>query len=187
MTNPLHGLERPSAWVARFAGLVAPGATVLDLACGAGRHSRLFSERGHPVVAVDRDPSALAQLADLTNLRAMQADLEGGDWPLSGQRFGAVVVTNYLHRPLLPLLAQALERSGVILYETFMAGNERYGRPSNPLFLLRPDELLEWAREARLTVVAFEQGKVELPKPAVVQRLCALAGVAASEAVLSSG
>ena len=119
------------------------------------------------MVAVDRDPQDLPG-----GITFVKADLEDGrPWPLAGQRFAAVVVTNYLHRPLLPAMAAALEPGGVLIYETFMRGNEKYGRPSNPDFLLRPGELLESFRD--LAVIAFEQGYAERPKPAMVQRLCA--------------
>jgi SAM-dependent methyltransferase len=156
----------PSEWVVRWAPLVARG-PVLDLACGGGRHATFFLERGFEVVAVDREPQAIP------GARFVQADLEDGSpWPLAGERFGAIVVTNYLYRPLFPLFCASLNDGGILLYETFMAGNERYGRPSNPEFLLRPGELLEAFRELR--VVAFEQGAVIKPKPAVIQRLCAV-------------
>lgn len=161
------GIDLPSEWVRRWADLVARG-PLLDVACGGGRHATLFAQRGIPVVAVDRDPQAIA------GVQFVQADLEGAPWPFAGRRFGAVVVTNYLHRPLLPLLAQSLEEGGVLIYETFMAGNEKFGRPSNPAFLLEPGELL--MAFAALTPVAFEQGCAERPKPAMVQRLCAVKG-----------
>ena len=105
-------------------------------------------------------------------MRFLQADLEdGGPWPLSGERFQGIVVTNYLHRPLFPVLADSLAPGGALLYETFMLGNERYGRPSNPEFLLRPGELLDAFKDLR--VIGFEQGYAARPKPAVLQRLCA--------------
>lgn len=168
-------LDAASHWVRRFAALVAPGGRVLDLACGGGRHARLFAGLGHPVEAVDRDTAALAGLSGAAGINTRCADLENGPWPYAGESFAGIVVANYLHRPLLPLLADALLPEGVLIYETFMAGNEKLGRPSNPAFLLRPDELLEFAR-GRLHVVAFEQGEVSQPKPAVVQRLCAIRG-----------
>lgn len=125
--------------------------------------------------AVDRDSAALARLANVHNIATLCADLEAGAWPYAGRTFGAVVVTNYLHRPLFPYLLDALAPGGVLLYETFAAGNERYGRPSNPDFLLQPGELLERVR-GRLRVLAYEDLTVDLPKPAVVQRLCAVRG-----------
>ena len=161
-------VERPSAWVVRWAGLVDRG-PVLDVASGAGRHARLFAERGLEVLAVDREPRNIA------GVRFVQADLEGGSpWPFAGQRFAAVVVTNYLHRPLFAHIERSLEQGGVLIYETFMLGNERYGRPSNPAFLLHPGELLAAFRA--LAPIAFEQGYVEDPKPAMIQRLCARLG-----------
>lgn len=160
--------ERPSAWVLRWAGLVDRG-PVLDVASGAGRHCMVFAERGLEVVAVDREPQSIA------GARFVQADLEsGGVWPFEGQRFAAVVVTNYLHRPLFRHIEASLAEGGVLIYETFMVGNERYGRPSNPAFLLKPGELL--AAFGGLTPIAFEQGCVESPKPAMLQRLCAVRG-----------
>ncbi len=158
----------PSDWVLRWAPLVARG-PVLDVACGAGRHARLFAGRGVKVVAVDRESQRIP------GVEFVRADLEGGRrWPFPGERFAAIVVTNYLHRPLFPVLQEALDEGGVLIYETFMAGNERFGRPSNPEFLLRPGELLE--AFAGLTPLAFEQGRVERPKPAAIQRLCAVRG-----------
>jgi len=168
-----HGVPEPSPWVLRWAGLIAPGGAVLDLACGNGRHARLLATRGHPVLAVDRDREALAALAAVPGVEALAADLEDGSpWPIAARRFAGIVVVNYLHRRLIPLLAPALEEGGVLVYETFALGNERYGKPSNPHFLLRPDELLDAFRPT-LSVVAFEQGRVTRPKPAMVQRLCA--------------
>lgn len=166
-------MEAPSAWVVRWADCVTRG-PVLDLACGGGRHAHYFAERGLEVVAVDREPVSIPGVQQFVT-----ADLEDGSpWPLGERRFAAIVVANYLHRPLFPVLEAALEEGGVLLYETFMAGNERYGRPSNPAFLLRPGELLEAFRN--LSVVAFEQGRVERPKAAVVQRLFAVRGAAES-------
>jgi len=146
---------------------------VLDVATGGGRHAKLFRDRGCEVVAVDREPQSIA------GVKFVQADLEdGGPWPFAGQRFAGIVVTNYLHRALFGVIQESLLENGVLIYETFMVGNERYGRPSNPDFLLRPGELLQ--AFAALTPVAFEQGTVERPKPAVVQRLCAVRGRAES-------
>lgn len=171
--------DSPSDWVRRFAALVIPAGAVLDVACGRGRHARLLAGMGHVVEAVDRDMESLAALADQPGVTIRQADLEGGTWPYAGRRFDAIVVANYLHRPLFPLLVAALADGGVLIYETFMIGNERLGRPSNPDFLLRPNELIE-AFGAALQIVAFEQGEVAQPKPAVVQRLCAIRGAGPS-------
>jgi SAM-dependent methyltransferase len=167
----LHGAEAPSAWVVRWAQLVTHG-PVLDVASGAGRHARFFAGRGLDVVAVDNVPQRIP------GVTFVQADLESGPWPFAGQRFAAVVVANYLHRPLFAQLEQAVDEGGVLIYETFMAGNERYGRPSNPAYLLQPGELLRAFKA--LTVVAFEQGTVERPKQAAMQRVCALRGPAES-------
>lgn len=164
----------PSPWVLRFAHLVPAGGRVLDLASGSGRHAHLFAARGSPVLAVDRDASLLAGLAGVAGITTRAADLEAGTWPLKGERFDAVIATNYLYRPLLAQLADALAPDGTLLYETFADGNARFGKPSNPDFLLRPGELLA-VFGARLTVVAFEQGEVHSPgRSAVMQRLAAV-------------
>ncbi|MCC6868197.1 MAG: class I SAM-dependent methyltransferase [Burkholderiales bacterium] len=166
----------PSPWIARFAHLVAPGARVLDLAAGGGRHARFFAARGARVLAVDRDAAALASCAEVDGIETHVADLETGAWPLAGETFDAIVVTNYLHRPLFAALRTALTAAGVLLYETFAQGNERYGRPANPDFLLDPGELLALAaRPPALTVVAFEQGAVVTdPGCRIVQRIAAV-------------
>ncbi len=165
-------VDTVSAWVRRFAPLVAPAGVVLDLACGSGRHARYFASLGYSVVAVDRDVAAIASLSQaVPSIAARVADLEGAPWPYAGCLYAGIVVTNYLHRPLFSLLRESLAPGGVLIYETFMLGNERYGRPSKPEFLLRQNELLT-AFGDTLSVVAFEQGQVMLPKPAVVQRVC---------------
>jgi len=169
-----HRLEAPSAWIVRFAPLLAADALVLDVACGYGRHARFFAARGARVVAVDRDAQALATLSGVEGIAPLLADLEQAAWPIQDQRFDAIVVTNYLHRPSLPRLLATLAPGGVLLYETFAVGNAAYGKPSNPDFLLAPGELLDLVRGA-LTVVAFEQGAVAGARPAVVQRLAAIA------------
>ena len=171
-SNPHYGLE-PAPWIVRFAPLVPAGARVLDLATGYGRHARFFAARGMRVVAVDRDATALETLRGGSRIETRLADLEQGQWPFSGQEFDAIVVVHYLHRALLAQLFDALADDGVLLYETFSHGNAAYGKPSNPAFLLAPDELLRFARE-RLTVVAFEQGRIEGDRPAVIQRLAAV-------------
>jgi SAM-dependent methyltransferase len=163
----------PSTWVTRFAPFIRAGGEILDLACGSGRHARWLAGQGWRVEAVDRDAGALAGLAGVTGVRVRVADLEHGPWPYAGRRFDGVVVTNYLHRALLPLVEGALAEGGVLIYETFMAGNARFGRPSNPDFLLRSQELLELACASGLRVIAFEEGEIALPRPAVVQRICA--------------
>lgn len=165
--------DTPSAWVRRFAPLIRSGGRVLDLAAGAGRHTRLLLDMGFHVTAVDRDVEPLQRFAGADcDVRAL--DLEtGGPWRLGGG-YDGIVVTNYLHRPLFAPISAALSRGGVLIYETFAAGNERLGRPSNPDFLLRPDELL--AVFAALTIAAFEQGEVSVPRSAVIQRMAAVAG-----------
>jgi SAM-dependent methyltransferase len=172
--RPHATLSPPSPWVVRFAPLVPGGGPVLDLACGAGRHLRHFAAGGHPVVGLDRDLRGVADLAGREGVELIEADLEDGSpWPLAGRRFAGIVVTNYLHRPIIPALLDALAPKGVLIYETFAVGNGRFGRPSSPSFLLRNGELLELTRD-RLQSVAYEHGEVASPKAAVLQRLCAV-------------
>ena len=173
--SPHSALGPPSPWVARFAPLVRSGGPVLDLACGSGRHLRLFHARNHPATGLDRDLRGVADLAGTPGVELVEADLETGEPVplLRDRRFAAIVVTNYLHRPLFPALLGALEPGGVLLYETFALGNARFGRPASPAFLLRSGELLDVAR-GHLQVVAYEHGEVASPKAAVVQRLCAV-------------
>ena len=160
-----------SDWVRRHAHLIEAKGAVLDLAAGSGRHTRFFKDLGHRVTAVDRDVSRLANLAGDPAVEAIVADLEtGSPWPLEERRFAGIVVTNYLHRPLLPRLADALVPGGILIYETFGLGNERFGKPRNPDFLLRPGELLDFAQDFDLTVLAYHCGEVALPHPAMLQR-----------------
>lgn len=177
-----HGTENPSAWVRRWSHLLPAGGTVLDLACGHGRHVRWFASRGHPVVAVDRSQEALDAIADLTQagsagprVQAVLADLENASWPLlqdgTERPFDCVVVTNYLWRPLLPGIVRSVAAGGVLLYETFAHGNASVGKPSRPDFLLRPGELLQAC--GRLRVVAYEDGFCADP-PRYVQRIAAV-------------
>ena len=169
-----HPPSEPSAWVVRHAALLAPGSRVLDLAAGTGRHARFLASRGHRVVAIDRDADALATLAGVANVETRVHDLESGRWPLAGERFDAIVVANYLHRPTFPALVAALSDAGVLLYETFAAGNEAFGRPTNPDFLLAAGELLERVH-GRLAVVSYEEGRIERGGgAAVVQRIAAV-------------
>lgn len=163
----------PSAWVMRWAGLVRPGGTVLDIAAGHGRHARALAAMGFRITAVDIDVSALGDVPG----EVVAADLEAGPWPLTGRRFDAIVVANYLHRSHFPHLAESLADDGVLIFETFGQGNERLGRPRNPDFLLAPGELLQ-AFGTSLTVVAYEHGEEQHPRPAVRQRLCAVKGAA---------
>ena len=182
MTEPsaassCHPAAAASAWVRRWSHLVRPGGTVLDVACGEGRHLRWFASLGHPVVGVDRSADALAGV----ELPAVQcericADIEQGPWPVAGRQFDAVVVTNYLWRALLPGIAQSLAPGGVLIYETFAMGQETIGRPARPEFLLQPGELLR--AFAGLRTVAFEDG-FDPPGPAspsgrFVQRIAAV-------------
>jgi SAM-dependent methyltransferase len=154
-----HGQEAPSSWVARFAHLVKPGGTVLDLACGHGRHSVFFYGKNHAVSSIDRDAAAIKSVADLCpHAKTICADIENGPWPLAGTQFDAIVVTNYLWRPLLPTIAQSLACCGVLIYETFAMGQESVGKPSREAFLLQSGELLAFAREHSLRVVAYEDG-----------------------------
>lgn len=158
-----------SDWVARWSALLPPGARVLDLACGSGRHLRWLAERGFAVTGVDRDEQALQALRELAEI--VVADLEGGPWPLEGRWFDAVVVTHYLWRPLLPRIVEALAPGGTLVYETFARGQETIGRPSRPEFLLEPGELLRAC--IGLRIVAYEDVFLE-PPPRFVQRVCAV-------------
>jgi SAM-dependent methyltransferase len=159
----------------RWAHLIAPGGSVLDLAAGSGRHTRWLAARGHAVTALDRDAEAMAALRDVAEI--VVADIERGPWPLAGRRFDAVIVTNYLWRPLLPAIVAATGAGGVLLYETFAAGNATVGRPVNPEFLLRPGELL--AAASGLRIVAYEDGFLADPDR-FVQRLAAVREVPAA-------
>jgi SAM-dependent methyltransferase len=169
----VHVEQAPSEWIMRWCARLAPGSEVLDLACGSGRHSRPLAASGCRVDAVDVDPGCADHLAGTPGVRFRPLDLENGPWPFEAQRYDAVVVANYLYRPGLPLLAQALRDGGILVYETFAVGNERFGRPRNPAFLLAPFELAACFAPL-LHVLAFEDGVVEAPAPARVQRLCAV-------------
>ncbi len=171
----MHGSPAPSPWVQRWSALLPAGATVLDVACGSGRHLRWFAQRGARVTGVDRDAAAVEPLRSLGEI--VVADIEGGPWPFAGRRFDAVVVTNYLWRPLLPALVASVADGGVLIYETFAAGNETVGKPSRPDFLLRPGELLQAA--AGLRVLGYEDGFLAEPAR-YVQRLCAVRESASS-------
>ena len=172
-TEEKHGQTEAAPWVVRFIEGVAAGGHVLDVACGGGRNARLALARGLRVTAIDRDLSGVADLADRAEVTLIEADLEDGSpFPLAGARFDGVVVTNYLWRPILADIVAAVADDGVLIYETFARGQERLGRPANPDFLLKPDELVDAARP-RLTVVAFEHGLIEGEKPRRVQRIAA--------------
>ena len=145
---------------------------MLDVACGSGRHVRWMAERGHVVTAVDRDVAALAGLRLMApGADIVCADLEGGAWPLPGRTFDAVLVTNYLWRPLWPALRDALAPAGVLICETFASGQESIGKPSRPAFLLQPGDLLRAC--VGLRVVAYEDG-FDSATPRFVQRIVAV-------------
>jgi len=169
-----HGTEQPSAWVQRWSHLIREGGVVLDVACGYGRHARWFHGRNHPLVLVDRSQEAMDAITGVipaSSREAVVADIEAGPWPFAGRQFDAVVVTNYLWRPLLPALLASLTPGGALIYETFTQGNETVGKPSRPDFLLRTGELLETCRGLR--IVAFEEGFHENPSR-FIQRIAAV-------------
>jgi SAM-dependent methyltransferase len=180
MAETHSATESPSAWVTRWAPVVPSGGRVLDVACGQGRHARFFAAHGHAVDAVDRNAEALASLAGVANVTPLCADIEAGAWPYAPHTYACVVVTNYLHRPLFAQLLDALAPGGMLIYETFALGNERFGRPSNPDFLLQPGELLDRVH-GRLQVHAYEDLVVETPRPARLQRICAILATRATE------
>ncbi|MFD1710941.1 class I SAM-dependent methyltransferase [Ottowia sp. GY511] len=170
-SSTAHGSQAPSPWVRRFAPLIAPGASVLDVACGHGRHLRWLAEQGFRLTGVDRDAEAIAALQGLGEV--LQADIESGSWPLPGRRFGAVVVTHYLWRPLMPTMLDSVAEGGVLIYETFAAGNATVGKPSRPDFLLQPGELLRWCGRPDWRVIAYEDGFVDAPER-FIQRIAAV-------------
>ncbi|WP_313298458.1 class I SAM-dependent methyltransferase [Diaphorobacter sp.] len=166
--SPSHSVLSASDWVRRWSHLVPPSASVLDVACGTGRHMQWFAGRGHTAIGVDRSPEAEEAARQFGEV--LRADVENGPWPLAGRRFDAVVVTNYLWRPLFPHLLDSVAPGGVLIYETFAIGNESVGRPARPEFLLQPGELLTLC--SGLRVIAYEDGF--LPEPArFVQRIVA--------------
>ena len=177
-----QAIDVASRWVRRFAGLIPPNSKVLDLACGGGRHARYAASLGHSVLAVDKDVSALST-NPTQNIRCLSFDLElsdspsHADWPLAPDQFGGIIVTNYLHRPLMPDLFGSMRAGGVLIYETFAQDNGLFGKPSSPDFLLLPGELLRLASsKPEFHVLAFEDGYVSDPKPAMVQRICFIRG-----------
>ena len=165
-------VENASPWVRRFASLIPKTGNVLDLACGGGRHSFLLAEMGYPVLAVDQDIGEIEKIANPL-IRSKALNLEEEVWPLGDEKFSGIVVTNYLYRPHLDRLPEMLEKNGVLIYETFAQGNEQFGKPSNPNFLLKTGELQELARRHALKVLAYEDIYQCGPKPAMIQRLCA--------------
>jgi SAM-dependent methyltransferase len=176
MINPAKELPemiRPSHWIECCMKHLPSAGRVLDLACGSGRHSRLLAANNHPVLAVDRNRLALAGLAGVPGVETRLLELEGENWPLAGEQFAGIVVTNYLWRPRFADLLAMLAPGGVLIYETFMLGNEAYGKPSNPDFLLRPQELCELTRAAGLSEIDYVDGYVDQPKPAMRQAICA--------------
>ena len=173
-------MTEPSAWITRFGASAPTGGAVLDVACGDGRHTRWFAARGHPVVAVDRDLRGVDDLRGDQRVELIDADLEtGAASPVAGRTFAVVVVTNYLWRPILGDLVGSVGPGGWLLYETFAIGNERFGHPTNPDFLLRPGELLEVARTHGLRIVAYEDLVVDEPRPAAIQHIAAVSPSAA--------
>jgi len=161
-------------WVKKYAARIPSSKLVLDLACGSGKNTRFLLESGYNVVALDRDISRLADISHNQNLEIYEFDLEtGSKFPFYKREFSGIVVTNYLYRPILDDLTTALGFGGVLIYQTFMVGNEAYGRPNNPNFLLKKNELKD-VFEKQLDVIAFEEGYVQIPKPAMVQRICAI-------------
>lgn len=166
-------LEAPSLWVTKHAALIKSGGRVLDLACGSSRHAIWLVQQGYQVDAIDRDALAVASMSNINNVHVHIADLEAAEAYTFNHQYDGIIVSRYLYRPLLKTLAAILNPGGVLIYETFMLGNERLGKPSNPHFLLRQDELLEVYSPA-LNIIAFEQGEVSQPKPAVMQRICAV-------------
>lgn len=164
--------EPPSDWLLKHASYIQPCGNVLDVAAGNGRNSRWLAQHEFQVEAVDRNREALDSMNGIENITLKIADIENGEWPYSDRQFDAVVVCRYLHRPLFSALYDSLAPGGVLIYETFMQGQEAYGRPSNPDFLLRPNELLKVFQD-RLEIIAFEQGYCEVPKPSMMQRICA--------------
>lgn len=175
-----HALTAPSPWVVRWAAPLPAGARVLDVACGGDRHVRWLAARGLRVTGIDRDADALSGLSEAAD--TLIADIEDGLWPLPAEAvFDAVVVTNYLYRPLWPRLLACVAPGGRLIYETFAVGNETVGKPSNPAFLLAPGELLEAVR-GQLRVIGYEDGFIAAPREAYVQRLCAVRESAGAQA-----
>ncbi len=168
MTKNSHALP----WVAEHADLLEPNSEILDVACGSGRHSLYLHSQGHRITALDIDLSAMRQNEQSTDVILIEADIENNPWPLSDHQFDAVIITNYLWRPLFPIILKSVRAGGLLIYETFMQGNEEYGRPSNSNFLLKPNELQEITKK-NFDMVDFFQGFTKLPKPALKQSIVA--------------
>ena len=168
-----HKLQEPSHWVQRFSSLLPHRGHVLDLAAGGGRHGRFLLDCGHRVTFVDLHTEDLIDLSTLPDTTIIQADLENGsEWPLQ-ETYSGIIVINYLYRPILEKIIDALETGGILIYETFARGNEVFNRPRNPDHLLKSGELLELVSE-KMQVIAYEHGNLDLStKPCVVQRICA--------------
>lgn len=178
--------QNPLPWVRRYVRLIPAGSRVLDLACGSGRHARCLLEQGYRVVAADIDLTGVNDLAHDDRVELVQADLERAQWPFEKKQFGGIIVTNYLHRPLFSNLIDSLDDEGVLIYDTFARGNERFGRPSNPDYLLREGELLD-AFGIALNVMAYACGEVGEPAPAVRQSLCAVRERRSGRAIATGG
>ena len=165
---------KPSNWVEKYLEIIPKGGTVLDLACGSGRHTRLLLNTGRSVTALDRDVSKLEDLSNNNHLKIFKFDLEGNvPWPFNAESFDGIIVVNYLYRPLFPMIIDALAVNGVLIYQTFAIGNEKYGRPNNPDYLLKNNELLNEFGE-QLQVVKFDHGYIRRPSPAIMQSICCI-------------
>lgn len=164
----------PSPWVTQFMNRIPKDGEILDVACGSGRNTRFFLDHGHPVVAVDRNLERLGELHNHPKVTAIEVDLEGDQpWPFQESRFAGIVVTNYLYRPLFPRFIESLDDNGILIYETFAKGNERFGHPKNPDYLLEDGELLQ-RLAGNLYVVSYEQLERGEPNPAILQRIAAI-------------
>ena len=171
MSTQHTGNTPPSPWVVNYVDQINEGSDVLDLACGSGRHTRLFLERGCRVMAIDLNIEGVSGLMGDPGLAVLEVDLENGPWPLGNADFDAVVVTNYLWRPLFPRIRDAVRPGGLVIYETFADGNERFGKPSNPDYLLKEGELNDWFSDWE--ILGYEHAEVTDPRPAMVQHICA--------------
>lgn len=170
--NNTKTANAPSPWVARFAAKLTKKGSIIDIACGNGRHTRLLVDQGHQVIAIDRDLAGVQDLANLNAVELLNYDLESGTWPFPPESAAGIIVANYLHRPHFKRLYETLANDGLLIFETFAVGNEHFGRPSNPDFLLKPGELLE-VFGGDMDILAYEEVEETLPKPAFKQRICA--------------